>query len=311
VGRIVISMGHRQLEGNYNCVMMAGELQANNSKIKKLYLAGEATIRRSNLGLLRCAGEVRMDDSNLGDTKIAGGLRLHGTCKGNSLVVVGDLSAEYLECRIIRNGSLKSMENKEKSIVALRGRPVVAASGNVHVKPAGNVTVKSIRWSGTLKAETFENHYPIDLSNCDYEFKNIISSALLTCKGELVCSNFYSFGGIQCESINAENVVIVVNENIFVQSIGGSNIRICNRFHVDSLFKSLLKSVHYSNFASEAGIVSIPTIEGDSICIEYTRSELVSGIDVKIGDLCIIDKVEYKSSIQVSPKAIVNELVRL
>ena len=57
--------------------------------------------------------------------------------------------------------------------------------------------------------------------------------------------------------------------------------------------------------------MSLTSIEGDTINIEATNAELVSGMDVIIGDLCIFERVEYSNAIRISEKAIVNEVVKI
>jgi hypothetical protein len=279
-----ISMGEKYIEGCYNRVMAAGELHITNSHIKALYIAGQTDIHHSTAGKLRGAGEIKADCVNFGNIKVAGEINLHGICKGDVMVAIGGLSAEFLECRILRNGAA----NKK-----------------------AKTNSRNFQWRGLLKAETFENFYSMDLSSCHYEFKNIISSALLACDNEIVCENFYSFEGLHCQSINAENITLVLNDDISVKSIMGSNIRILKSFQQDKQFKSIPKSTGYKNFTSNTGIVSIQSIEGDRINIEHTRAQLVSGIDVKIGDLCVIDRVEYKNSIKISEKAVIEQVVRL
>jgi len=282
VRRNLIAVGERCIEGNYGRVLAAGELRIDNSDIRSLYIAGEANIHRSTVGRLLSAGEVNGDCLSFGNVKVAGGVNLQGICKGNTLVVTGDLSAEFLECKILRSSPTGSKFKKDHFV-----------------------------WQGTLKAETLENLYALDLSGCDCDVGNIISSGFLLCNGEIACNNFYSFGGLCCQSINAENITIILSDDISLQSVAGSNIRISRVFKVDKMFKSLPKSSRYKNFTSDCGIVYIPSIEGDSVNVEYTRSDVVSGVDVVIGDLCIIDRVEYTGSIVISEKSVVNEVVRL
>ncbi|MFO7294830.1 MAG: hypothetical protein C0P72_002305 [Clostridia bacterium] len=287
--RNLLVLGERYIEGDYGCIMAAGELHVDNSDIRSLYLAGETSIHRSAVHKLFGAGEVNANTLSFGNVKVVGEVNLQGFCKGDTLTITGDLSAEFLECRIL--GS---------SLPGLKGKKGRFVWGNGH-----------FTWQGKLKAVTFENLYALDLSGCDYEFNNIISSGFLSYNGEIACNNFYSFGGLCCEGINAENITVIINDYISLQSVAGSNIRISKAFQADRLFKSIPKSFKYKNFTSDCGIVYIPSIEGDAINIEYTRSDVVSGVDVVIGDLCIIDRVEYSGSVVISGKAVVNEVVRL
>jgi len=53
------------------------------------------------------------------------------------------------------------------------------------------------------------------------------------------------------------------------------------------------------------------TIEGDDVSLEGVKAETVRGAVVKIGEDCVIDKVEYSDTIEVAEGATVEEQVRL
>ncbi len=116
-----IAIGKRYIEGCYNFIMAAGELYVTDSDINAIYLAGEIDVHNSAVHKLRGAGEVKANHVSWGNVKVAGNISLHGICKGDVIVVIGDLSAEFLECRILRNGPA----NKKK---ARGGIPVQTAN---------------------------------------------------------------------------------------------------------------------------------------------------------------------------------------
>ena len=45
------------------------------------------------------------------------------------------------------------------------------------------------------------------------------------------------------------------------------------------------------------------SIEGDEISIEYTSAKTVTGKDVKIGEGCEIELLQYSENAEISPKA--------
>lgn len=45
--------------------------------------------------------------------------------------------------------------------------------------------------------------------------------------------------------------------------------------------------------------------------VENVCADSISGIDVEIGDLCVVEEVAYKNSIRISEKAVVGRIVRL
>ncbi len=117
------------------------------------------------------------------------------------------------------------------------------------------------------------------------------------------------------EGVNAENIYLYPSSESELKMVTGTNISISTVRNLDKNFKSLPKTMPktcYSRLESlPVSIMTVTSIEGDNISIDHVKSDFVSGINVKIGDLCVIDKVEYKENIEVSQKAIVNEVIKL
>lgn len=279
--RNAIVLGGRSFENDYNRIMGAGEVNITNSNIKKAYLAGELNINNSSVRKLRIAGEINGKELALTKVKLIGEATLEGICKADTFSVIGELKAENLECRLLKNGKIKK--------------------GRIN---------ENITWSGYIKAVTFENFQEISLS-FEYDFNNIISSALLQSEKEISCDNFYSFDGLIAPSINAENITILINDNIAVESLVGTKITVKTSFTQNKAFKTIPKMEQYRNKTNNSRIVSIPQIEGDNIFIENIKSDFISGNEVVIGDLCVIEKVEYIKNIKISDKAVVNEVIKL
>lgn len=276
-----IALGEKSFEGNYNRIMSAGEIHITNSDVKRLYAAGEIKVTNTKIKKTRVAGEINVHESNFVNAKIAGELNMTGVCKADTLSITGVINADVLECKILKNGKLKESD----------------CNGN-------------IEWKGYFKAETFEIIHDFSLS-FEYSFKNIISSINLKSQNEITCENFYGFHGVIAPGINAENIFLLVSENISVESLSGTRIIIKNKFIPDKLFKSLPKVNNYKQVNGRTTIMNIPIIEGDTIVVEYLKADCITGNDIIIGDLCVIDKVEYRNSIKISDKSVVNEVVKL
>jgi hypothetical protein len=280
MSRNMVVLGSRSIQGSFGRILSAGEIIIKGGTIKSLYCAGDTDIINSSAEKVRCAGDIDASNANFISFKAAGDVSLKGICKAETAIITGSLNAELFKCNVLRNSSRNTK------------------------------TTGVFEWSGNLQAETFESLYSFTL-NCDYEFKNIISSAILNCNNEIVCENFYSFGGLNAQSLNAENIFILINDDISLESIVGSNIRISNTFNPDKKFKTIPKSAYYGKLTGSGNIIMVNAIEGDNIIVENMKSELVSGMDVFIGDLCIIEKVEYRNNVCISEKAVVNEVVKI
>lgn len=274
------ALGDRNYEGDYNRLLIAGDTKITNSKIRKIYCAGDLDVTKSSIGRMKFAGDLTADSVTIKECKGAGDAKFAGLCKVDSITMIGDIDAEYLECKFMKNGS---------------------SSKTVKVNSNSTPT-----WNGAYKADTFVNYYPLVI-NGDFDFKNIILYEQLSTKSEIVCENFYLLSDINAECINSENIYIQAAGNISVKTLTGTQVLIATKIKTDSIPKEAKHNLP----GKEPNIVNINCIEADQINISHTKSELVCGINVHIGDLCIIERVEYSGSIQISEKAIVNEVIKI
>jgi hypothetical protein len=281
--RNVISFGDRSLNGAYGIVLSLGNTNANKSQIRYLASLGNVESVQTSFDKVKMMGNFVAEEARIGSMHIVGEVKLNGVCKGESIAVAGVLYASYLDCKVLRNDTVPN-SNTGRSI--------------------------NQSWSGVFYAQTFENHGPLNL-NFEYHFKNIISSSDLYSSREIECERFYSFSKLQTEAVNADYIFLLTAELAEVKQLTGETVVIKRSFHPDQRFHNLPKDTSYRKRSVDGRIAEAVVIEADRIDIEYTKSALISGKDVSIGDLCIIDRVEYSSSIEISKKAIVNEVVKL
>ena len=79
------------------------------------------------------------------------------------------------------------------------------------------------------------------------------------------------------------------------REIGGAKIKVTSR---SGQFRS-------------AGRLSVESIEGDDVYLEATDAQIVRGKTVVVGHGCRIGTVEYAESLEVSPKAAVENQVKV
>jgi hypothetical protein len=280
----MISLGNRAIQGEYNAVLIAGELRVKDSRIRHLSAAGQVVLTKSTVDKLHCAGDLQADGVLCKRITVAGNSDLKGICKSDTVRIIGSVNAQYLEARIICNGS-----------------------GNQNMK--GRQTNNST-WQGVYHADTFENCGGLQM-DFEYRFRNIINHAILSSTREIECELFYSFSELKAEAVNAERIVLLAQGDIEVGQLNGAFVMIKKAFKPDRLFKQLPKTMGFIKQNKPNQIAYINTIEADHIDVEYTRADFISGDEVRIGDLCIVKRVEYKKVITISEKAIVNEVVQV
>ncbi len=337
--RNVVSVGNTPIRGDVGKIYAAGEVNIIDADALKLNGAGNINITNSTVAETKIGGTVTIDGSNFGTIRMAGDVKCNGLCKADTMIMVGKLEAEQLECKILRNFSEKSIQvhndsnrketsfrfnshwdfNINSSVGSRKGEWDINwdmdKSGNDmkcdkrYLNPTGGSIFK-----GGMKAETFENLCDFNL-NFDYKFKNILSIDPLRADGVLECEELFSFGTLDMEGVNADTVYIHPRAESKVRQVMGSDIAITDVFTMDQIFDAIPKSADISLYkkaaAQPAGLMQIDSIEGDTIRLDYVQAKTVSGDNITIGDYCIIDRVEYISNIQVSPKASVKEMVQL
>lgn len=330
--RNIVSLGNQVITGAVGKVFAAGEVNIADADVENLNGAGDIKINNSHIEKTRIAGNIIADNSTFGNIKTAGEMICKGKCKAETLRIIGRLEAEDLECNILCNfsqSSIKVYHENNKKGTAFRFNKywdfdINCSSDqsdsdwdvnldNENTKSKLNACGGSIL-KGAIKAETFENLCDFRL-DFDYHFKNILSIDPLRADGIVECEEFYSFGTVDMEGVNADTVYIHPSEDSKLQQVMGSDITITEVFPMDQTFEKIPKSADqglYLKKASQpAGMMVIDTIEGDSIRLDHVQAKSVCGEKVTIGDFCIIDRVEYKDSIEVSPKASVKELVQI
>ncbi len=337
--RNVVSVGNAPIRGEVGKIYAAGDVNIVEADALKLNGAGNISITDSTIDETKIGGTIIVENSKFGTIYMAGDIKCRGVCKADTLIAIGKLEAEQIECKVLRNFTEKSIQvhsdnnRKETSFRFNSQWDFNINSGNGFRKgewdinwdmgKSGNDMKCDARYlnptggsiyKGKMKAETFENLCDFNL-DFDYKFKTIISIDPIHLEGVLECEELYSFGALDMEGVNADIIYINPKEESNVQHIMGSEIAITDVFLMDQTFEAIPKSAAISLYkkaaASPAGIMHIDSIEGDNIRLDHVQAKIVSGDNITIGDYCVIDRVEYISNIQVSPKASVKELIQL
>lgn len=285
MGRNILSLGGRSLAGKYGRVLVLGEVEAADSSINRLRVLGHTHIRRSHIKKLRVLGEADGRDCEFGAARIFGQADLKGVCKAGRFTVSGGLSAEYLECDKLQNCDEKTNKWKKNSD-------------------------NSCEWGGYFKARTFVNKHKLDIG-FDFDFEKIISVAQLRSEKEIPCESFYGFCRVTAKGVNAGLILIVPYAGTEIDSLAGGEITVCRAYAPDRKLRAEVGFKRRNKIESDGSIVRVSQIEGDRVSVESVNSDLISGDDVTIGDLCIVKRVEYRKSLRISEKAVVGETVKI
>lgn len=322
--RNIISIGDDVITGEVGRIFAAGEMILKDADVNKLTGAGEVNIEDSFISETKLAGEIKARNSNFGSIKIAGVFESTGICKADRMVAIGEINAEELDCKILRNFS----ENLSGIVMNDSNNYYNKFNFDININKfkyknkvgygEGNSnTVKGnsgSKYTGKIKAETFENLCDFTL-DFDYNFKNILNLDILRDVKVVECNEFYNLGVLDLEGISAEIVYILPTRGTRVNQIMGCNIVIDKEFIMKDNYMKLPRSIDmkFINKApnQEVGRILVDSIEGDNITIDYVEAKYISGDNIMIGKNCIIDKVEYRDEIKISDGALVKEVIQL
>lgn len=172
------------------------------------------------------------------------------------------------------NGKAKIKGDLAGDLLVINGQTDI--QGNVSVKHfkvngmtdvTGNLSSEEINLYGMMKIE----------GDCNAE--------RLEAKGQIRLTGM----------LNADDVDIDLYGKSEIKEIGGEKIQIKRAQRAK--WKEFIKSI-FLPLDHQEGLLSVDTIEGDEIQLEYTKARIVRGNRVTIGAGCIIDKVEYHEEYQ-------------
>ena len=207
-------------------------------------------------------------DLDCAEFKSVGKARIDGSVKTKNAKIVGSLSVKG------------SFESEEATITGnletsgdIKSRSLVSRGG---IETKGKIAAEEIRFVGyctirkSCEAETFRSEGPLNIAGM----------------------------------LNADEINIGIHSRCRIGEIGGGKIHIRRGRY--SKIGDLIKSLFTPNDFFMGKLVT-ESIEGDEIRIENTKSKIVRGKNVVLGDGCEIDLLEYTEECRVSSKSVVKE----
>lgn len=262
----------------------SGQINSDGSLYERVNISGSGKI----YGDLRCAELHASGSANVsGNVYCEGDAHCSGAGHFNGAFECKELHASGA-CRISKNLKCTAAHFSGASKV---GGSVECENGRFSgaTEVAGDITFKDLRMSGVSKI----------LGNASGD--------------NAIISGITEIGGL----LNAENIEIIINCNevnlhrslVNIKEIGCTNITVTPRTaDVGSLFGRFFGKSFAQN---PRPLIQSEVIEGDEVNICYTKAKSVRGRNVRIGDGCEIERVEYSGSIEIAEGAKVGEQVKI
>lgn len=126
----------------------------------------------------------------------------------------------------------------------------------------------------------------------------------VTVHGSVEAERLASNGKLQMDSLNADEIKLMLQGSSSIREIGGGTIEVIELEKSSSRWLKLLP-------VSLENSLTAQVIEGDRIYLENTAAGVVRGAVVRIGPGCEIGLVEYKESFELSDGSVVKSNARL
>lgn len=214
---------------------------------------------------------------------------------------------------------------------------------SVHISGAGNVgggEYENISISGSgkvtsdVRCQSFGNSGSVHICGnveCSGEFKIAGSGRV---DGDIKCGSCHLAGAAKVKSIEANGELEFAGSFIADGNVSGEKVTIAGATNANGLINGDEIRITFDGNGVKAneiggGIIKIApkgvrwfskkkikhseigTIEGDDISLELVKADVVRGANIKIGDGCEIEKVEYSESLEISENAHVDCQVKI
>lgn len=253
---------------------------------RDLKLSGIDSVGGGDYNLVKIDGSAKiLGDLSCEDLEINGLGKLNGTVKSGDIVV---------------NGHSTFMQNVECNIINVSG----------HSKFNEKLSSKKCIISGITKIFNDLKSDNLDISgvltvNGGINGEDIQVSGTISSDKDLECENFSCRGSFSIKGLlNSENIDVISWLGSKAKDIGGNTIRIVRGD------LNLLTSI-VGSLLLKSKEITVGTIEGSDIFLEYCMVDTIRGDKVVVGKGCKIKNIEYTGSLEVLDGAIVENSIKI
>ncbi|WP_312109441.1 polymer-forming cytoskeletal protein [Brevibacillus reuszeri] len=236
--------------------------------------------------------ENRPDLIIQGSTNTSGGVYNLVNVQGFGKIT-GNVECRELRCagHVTISGDVLSSFGKVEGNASISGKvemDTLEVYGQVDIN--GDVDFTKLRVDGSAKVHG-------SLTGEEIKVRGFLKTTG-DCEAEVfVGKGAFSVGGL----LNAGRIEVHLHGGCEAREIGGEHIEV--RKAGSSTLGKLLKHIFNNT-------LSVDTVEGDEIYLEYTRAKVVRGNNIVIGPGCEIDLVEYATDLRYDPSSQIKEQMR-
>lgn len=236
------------------------------------------------------------------DVSISGSGKIHGDVECESLKIDGSGKVE---------GSVLAEQIKISGSSTLKGKietKLLKVNGSTKFEETVSAEEFTVNGSAKMLKELTAGEFKVNGSAKvmgKIQAERVEVTGLLSASKDCEAESFRSSGVIHIGGLlSADQIEICMDHYSKVKEIGGETITVSVEKSF-SLFRRLFR------FLNSDPYLQTEVIEGDTIRLQNTKAKLVRGKDISIGENCEIGTVEYTGSLDVHPKATVQESVKV
>jgi cytoskeletal protein CcmA (bactofilin family) len=261
-----------------------------------------STVEKKELHDLKISGSGTSGGGKFNSVRISGSGTIQGDIECRDLKISGsgkingDITSEEFKC----SGSSKIEGNIQAKEITVSGSTKIEGS----VTAAEMSVSGSSRISEDLTCKEFSSSGSTKIEG-KVHGGELRSYGALKVEKECEVETFISRGGVTINGLlSADKVDIKLSHESFIKEIGGEIIEVKNE-HSSNLIKQVVNF-----FMQRDDYLRSDLIEGDEIYLEHTRSKLVRGKNIVIGENCEIDTVEYSGTIDITDGSKVGNTIK-
>jgi cytoskeletal protein CcmA (bactofilin family) len=161
----------------------------------------------------------------------------------------------------------------------------------------GNIDADKVEMKGSL---SIQGNVKASMSRFDgggkiegnYVGETLVINGAMTISGSCETEKFSANGRLQVGTLSADDVSVTLHGHSKIGEIGGERIQVRRQRGIDLSRWLKILPMTIGNY------MTVHTIEGDHIYLEYTSAEVVRGANIVIGPGCQIERIEYTNKLE-------------
>jgi hypothetical protein len=266
---------------------------------KNVFIMGNGVVTENEYKKGTVIGNAEIFGGEFGKLRVVGNTTISGNLAVGKMTLIGMVNAsDTVKTDLMKLTGHCTFNRLEARHIVIRW---------------GDKNTEVFKIEGNIKTEVMEV-----LAKCHvgeaFNARSYIISGIFQSEVEIQCDNFICPGIAVVPSINAEHTHIYPRSGTHIGEIFSTDVKVQRNFKDCPkpklpLFYSMRR--HLMKAKPEESIISINSIEADSIYIENAKVGTISGKKVIIGQNCEVGQIEYMETLHVSPGSHVGKADRI